>query len=116
MTERSLTAKLVLDARAECAEGPARDARRQELLRVDIPKHLVHVFDPATGADRAFDVGRPVGAVARGAPGGMVLALAGGFALLDELTGEVELVASTKDDPKYLQGMVVRCHHRDSFD
>lgn len=100
MTEGSMTAELVLDARAECAESPVWDAGRQELLWVDIPRHLVHVFDPHTGADRAFDVGRPVGAAARRTSGGMVLATSDGFGLLDEPTGETDLIAPVEqDDP-----------------
>lgn len=78
------------------------DTRRQELLWVDIPNHLVHILDPATGADWAFDVGRPVGAVARRTSGGMVLAFAGGFGLLDELTGQTEFITSAGDDPNDL--------------
>ena len=98
----SVTAELVLDAHAGCAEGPVWDARRQELLWVDIPSHLVHVFDLGTGADRAFNVGRPVGAVARRTSGGLVLALEGGFGLLDELTGKTEIITSVGEAPNSL--------------
>ncbi len=37
--------------------------RQQRLLWLDIPNGRVHRFDPATGSDDVFDVGKPVGAV-----------------------------------------------------
>jgi hypothetical protein len=40
-------------------------------------------FRPAKGACRSVDVGRPAGALACAADGGVVLAVAGGFARLD---------------------------------
>jgi len=87
MTVSTLTAELVLDARAELAEGPVWDADRGELAWVDIPGHAVHSFDPESGDDRAVDVGRPVGAAAFRASGGLVLALSDGFGFLDGRTG-----------------------------
>jgi sugar lactone lactonase YvrE len=89
----SSTAELVLDARAELAEGPVWDADRGRLVWVDIPGHAVHFFDPDSGEDRAVDVGRPVGAAAMRESGGMVLALSDGFGFLDERTGAVKVIA-----------------------
>lgn len=101
MTVSSLTAELVLDARAELAEGPVWDAGRAELVWVDIPGHAVHFFDPGSVENRSVDVGRPVGAAASRMSGGMVLALSDGFGFLDERTGEVEVVASVGEgDPR----------------
>ena len=37
--------------------------RQQRLLWLDIPNGRVHRFDPATGSDDVFGVGKPVGAV-----------------------------------------------------
>ena len=37
--------------------------RQQRLLWLDIPHGRVHRFDPATGSDDVFGVGKPVGAV-----------------------------------------------------
>ena len=54
---------------------------------------MVHIYDPATGADRAFDLGQPVGSVARRASGGMVVALAEGFGFFDEESGRSDTVA-----------------------
>ena len=37
--------------------------RQQRLMWLDIPNGRVHRFDPATGSDDVFGVGKPVGAV-----------------------------------------------------
>lgn len=92
--------ELALDAHAEVAEGPVWDGSRNELIWVDIPRHLVHRFHPATGRCASLDVGQPVGAVALrdAASGGLVLALRDGFGLLDDDTGPVRLVGEVERD------------------
>ncbi|MDP9286377.1 MAG: SMP-30/gluconolactonase/LRE family protein [Actinomycetota bacterium] len=91
------TAELVVDARAELGEGPLWDARTGELLWVDIMCGVVHRFDPASGADRPFETGQSVGAVAPRAAGGYVLAVRDGFALADD-GGTVGLLAEVEAD------------------
>ncbi len=75
-----MKAELVADAHAQLGEGPLWDARTDELLWVDIPRGVVHRYDPRTGADRPFDAGSYVGAVVPCAAGGYALAVAEGFA------------------------------------
>ena len=97
---RRIVADVALDAGATLGEGPTWDAAANELIWVDILRHLVHRFDPATGADGTIDVGRPVGAVARREGGGLVLALEDGFGLAGWDGNPVELVAPVvADDP-----------------
>lgn len=87
---------VVLDADADVGEGPVWDVSTEELLWVDIPRHLLHRLHPASGRCRTRDVGQPLGAVAVRDAGGVVLAVRDGFALVDadgdavELVGEVE--------------------------
>jgi sugar lactone lactonase YvrE len=90
--------ELVLDARAELGEGPRWDARAQRLLWVDIMRGRVHAFRPGHSACRSVDVGRPVGALACTADGGIVLAVAGGFARLDWESGQVRMLAAVEAD------------------
>ena len=54
--------ELVLAAGADLGEGPTWDVAAEVLIWVDITAGLVHRFDPKTGHDDAFDVGRQVGA------------------------------------------------------
>jgi sugar lactone lactonase YvrE len=90
--------ELVLDARAELGEGPRWDARGQRLLWVDIMRGRVHSFRPAEGACRSVDVGQPVGALACAADGGVMLAVAGGFARLDWESGQTRMRAAVEGD------------------
>jgi sugar lactone lactonase YvrE len=90
--------ELVLDARADLGEGPRWDPRGQRLLWVDIMRGRVHAFRPEKGACRSVDVGRPVGALVCAADGGIVLAVADGFARLDWKSGRVEMMAAVEAD------------------
>jgi sugar lactone lactonase YvrE len=91
--------EVILRARAAVGEGPVWDERTNTLIWVDIMRHAVHVFDPASGSDRAVDVGQPVGAAALREGGGLVLALRDGFALMDaSLDGDIRWIARVEDD------------------
>jgi hypothetical protein len=63
---------VVLDAHATVGEGPVWDERTGTLVWVDIMNNSVHVYDPASGTDRAIDDGQPVGAAALRGSGGVV--------------------------------------------
>jgi sugar lactone lactonase YvrE len=80
---RVLAAELAVPAQCELAEGPVWDAARQRLLWVDIRPGRVHTLDPAAGTRGSFAVGSQVGAVGLTDGGGLVLALADGFAVCD---------------------------------
>jgi sugar lactone lactonase YvrE len=105
--------ELVSDARAHLGEGPLWDARTGELLWVDILAGVVHRLDPVTGVDRAFEVGRPVGAVGLRAAGGYVLALQDGFAVSDGV--ETHLVAPVEVDRPELRMNDGACDSRGRF-
>ena len=88
----SITADLVVDAKAHLGEGPIWDAQKQVLYWVNIMGDEVHIYDPATKIDRAIPVGQHVGTVVSRASGGLILALHHGFASLDVDTGKVEII------------------------
>ncbi len=90
--------ELVLDARAELGESPVWDDRRRRLLFVDIARGHVHEFDPASGRDRIYEVGQPVGAVALASRGDWVVAARDGFFRLDPDTGRVTVIAHVELD------------------
>jgi sugar lactone lactonase YvrE len=79
----SLRPDIAFEAGATLGEGPVWDEEQQRLLWVDILPGLVHRFDPATGSDDLFHVGKPVGSASLRRGGGLVLAVEDGFALLD---------------------------------
>jgi sugar lactone lactonase YvrE len=93
--------ELILDAGAELGEGPVWDARARALLWVDVTAGQVHRFDPATGVDERFDVGRLVGKAVPTTSGRWLLAERDGFAFLDPSRGEREPVADVEaNDPR----------------
>lgn len=95
-----MTPELVRDDGAALGEGPRWDSRRQVLWWVDIAAGSVHGFSPATGEQRSYDVGQPVGAVTGTRGPRLLLALRDGFGTLDPDTSTVELLAPVEaDDP-----------------
>ncbi|MDQ6674309.1 MAG: SMP-30/gluconolactonase/LRE family protein [Chloroflexota bacterium] len=93
-----LAVEVVLDAHASVGEGPVWDERTGTLVWVDIMNNSVHVYNPASGTDRAVDVGQPVGAAALRENGGLVLALRDGFAVMDADLGNLRWVTRVEDD------------------
>ena len=55
---------IAFDGRATLGEGPVWDEKQQRLVWLDILPGLVHRFDPATGGDHVFRVGKPAGSPA----------------------------------------------------
>jgi sugar lactone lactonase YvrE len=90
--------EVVLRAHAQVGEGPVWDERTKTLFWVDIMANAVHAFDPATGDDRAIDVGQPIGAAALRESGGLVLALRDGFAVMDASLDDLRWVAQVEHD------------------
>ena len=86
--------ELLVDAHAQVGEGPLWDEERQVLYWVDILSSLLYIYDPATGENRALDVGRHVGTVVTRASGGLMLAVREGFATFDLETQELTLIAN----------------------
>jgi sugar lactone lactonase YvrE len=96
--EMGMQAELLLDAKAELAEGPCWLADRERLLWVDITAGHVHLLDPPAGMDRLIEVGQPVGAAVPADDGRVALAVRDGFALLDLDTGRVEMIAEVESE------------------
>jgi len=89
--------ELVLDARANCGEGPLWDNRSGVLVWIDIMPGEVHRFDPETGTDSVTEVGQPVGAIALRAAGGYALALRDGIAAMDG-DGQLKVISDVEKD------------------
>jgi len=85
-----LKPECILDAKAALGEGALW---RQGILHwVDTINGQVHLYDPVSGEDRLISLGRQVGTVVPRTGGGLVVAMADGFALLDPKTGELTLM------------------------
>ncbi|MXZ21431.1 MAG: SMP-30/gluconolactonase/LRE family protein [Caldilineaceae bacterium SB0665_bin_25] len=88
----SISVDLLIDAHALVGEGPIWDADENVLWWVDIMSSKLYAYDPATEANREWDVGQHVGTVVQRASGGLMLALKDGFAAFDPASGAVEML------------------------
>ena len=88
-TRANSPARCVVDGKNQLAEGPVWEPAEGALYWVDIVEGLVQRLDPATGERRKWKLPEAVGALALRDGGGLVLALASGFALFDPATGAV---------------------------
>lgn len=89
----AISIDVAVDSRSRLGEGAVWDVEDQALWWVDIKGHLVHRYDPVTGENAGYDVGEPVGCVARRAGrDGLVIATESGFYLFDPATGEKQAV------------------------
>jgi sugar lactone lactonase YvrE len=82
--------------RSQWGEGPIwwQDA----LYYVDIEGHQVHCFDPATAAEKSWEVGERVGTVVPRESGGLVIAGDRGISLLDPDSGALTHLADPEQD------------------
>lgn len=86
--------ELLKDSKATVGEGPSWDAANRRLLWVDIMGKAVHVFDPASGLDRALPLNCEPGTIVPRASGGAVLATSDGFAFIDLDSGALEPIVN----------------------
>ena len=83
---------------AELGEGPVWVERDRALWFVDIKKHMVHRFDPASGARQSWTAPEQVGFVFPAERGGFVAGLKSGLFHFDEVSGGFELIAEVEAD------------------
>lgn len=88
----------VLRIEALLGEGPVWSVSDRMLYWVDIRGPALHRLDPATGEDRSWPMPEPIGCVALGADGGMLVALASGLARFNPMTGALARVAPIEAD------------------
>ena len=83
---------------AELGEGPVWVERDRALWFVDIRKHQIHRFDPASGARRSWTAPEQVGFVFPAERGGFVAGLESGLFHFDQVSGEFDLIATVESD------------------
>jgi L-arabinonolactonase len=81
------TIHCVLPMGALLGEGALWDPNAQVLWWVDIKGHLIHRFDPSTGADTSWPTPHDVGSLALRERGGLVVAMRHGFHFFDPASG-----------------------------
>jgi len=94
----NLEPETVFKTDAEVGEGPVWDKDLNVLYWVDIEKKQVHALDPATHADRVWELGQRVGCAVLRKKGGLVLAMENGFFLFNTKTGDVTPLVDPEAD------------------
>lgn len=111
---RSISAELAFPGEAELGEGPVWDVETGSLIWLDLLGERVHRSDPSSGLTTTFGVERTVGAVAPRSSGGLVAAVAGGFAGLDE-QGRLEMLVELEADKPHNRMNDGKCAPDGSF-
>lgn len=110
-----MTPDLLLDAKAECGEGPFWDEATARLWWTDIPARRLHCTDPATGQDQSFATPGRIGCFALARTGGVVVAMEHSMARFWPETGKLERLAepeADRPDNRFNDG---RCDRRGRF-
>jgi sugar lactone lactonase YvrE len=94
-----MKAELILDARAELAEGPAWDAARQRVLWVNIPAGEVHFYHLLERADTCITVGESAGCAAPAQGGRTIAALQNRLVMINREGDAVTSLAGIPDPP-----------------
>lgn len=89
----------VLKEEAQIGEGPHWSVRDQRLYWADIVGKKVHVFNPADGKNKTYDLPDIVTSIStRAAPGSLLLTLRRSIATFDLATAKLETVAEVEAD------------------
>lgn len=83
---------------AELGEGPVWVERDRALWFVDIKKHQIHRFDPASGSKRTWEAPEQVGFLFPAERGGFVAGLQSGLYHFDERSGTFDLITRVEED------------------
>ena len=92
----------ILHAQAALGEGALWNPETAELYWVDIEGRALHIFDPATGQDRRYPVGKRIGTVVPMRGGRALVALQTGIHEIDLATGLLTRLADPVTD-QYLR-------------
>ena len=90
----------VWELKAELGEGPVWAQRDQALWFVDIKKHQIHRYDPATRAMRSWDSPEQVGFILPALGGGFAAGLQSGLYRFDETSGQFDLIVEVEPEQK----------------
>jgi len=88
----------IWDLAAELGEGPVWVERDSALWFVDIKKHQIHRYDPASGDKRSFAAPEQIGFILPAERGGFVAGLQSGLHHFDEASGKFELIVEVDAD------------------
>jgi len=104
--------EVVLNIRAQHAEGPLWDAATGRLWWVDIAGERVHCFDPVSSNDSSWSTAGQPGGVILDEAGETVVASPAGLAVLDRSTGKMDLRVPVEKDRAENRANDIKVDHR----
>lgn len=110
-----MQAECVLDIRSAFGECPVWDAAEGVLWWIDVGAPSVNRFDPSTGANRAWTMPEPVGALALADDGRLLVALQSGVQLFDPQTGGFAFLVDPEPEAPANRLNDGRCDRRGRF-
>lgn len=90
--------ELVLDTKCILGEGPWWDQDAGVLFWIDGLGDKLFVYEPETGKNKAYNIGKHIGCVIPCRDGRVLLALQDGVYQYDRITGEYELLCDVERD------------------
>ena len=90
--------EVVLKLKAQLGEGAIWHPIDKKLYWVDIEGKLLHVFDPISQKDKAYDTDERIGTVVPVKSGGVLLALENGISHFDLESGQMKFIIDPEKD------------------
>ncbi len=115
MNASEVPVECVVDCANRLGEVPVWDVAEQALYWIDIEGCLLQRLHPASGRTRQWRLPERVGSLALRERGGIVLALASGFAFFDPETGHMERLAAPEADKPGNRFNDGKCDRRGRF-
>jgi sugar lactone lactonase YvrE len=107
---------LVLDAKAQIAEGPFWDQNEQLLYWVDIQGKTINLYDPAAAENRIIQLDKMIGALIPTTEEGKLLAaLEDGLYLIDAATGEHKFLVNPESNTEETRFNDGKCDRHGRF-
>jgi sugar lactone lactonase YvrE len=78
-------------------EGPVWDSKRKVICWVDIVNGEIHEYSPEQKTYRTIEVHQMIGSLAVCTNGNFIAALQNGFAFIDRITGEVQMITDPEN-------------------
>ncbi len=91
-------AECVLECQSRLGEGPIWSVADQALYWVDIVAPAIQRWQPASGERRSWPMPEPVGSLSEREAGGLIVALASGFATLDLESDALTMIRAAEAD------------------
>ena len=92
--------EMVLDTKCDLGEGPWWDRDAGLLYWIDGLGDKLFIYNPGTGENQTYDIGKHIGCAIPCKDGGMLLALQDGVYKFDTLTGHYELLSDIEREIK----------------